>query len=143
MSHSWERSLVLKKRNKILSNSVITNSLGLFIFVRYKRVCYNRVDLCTKRINLTSKSERYNRILNHCSFKFVVCILKFCFKAVLWNISFEHRVLQFIIQLFWSCCIWKSFFEKKKHQNCKTKHNWGYNTLYCNKGSISTTQSPS
>jgi hypothetical protein len=42
----------------VQSNSVITNSSGPAIFVRY-----NRVDLCNKMTSSTSKTVRYNYVL--------------------------------------------------------------------------------
>ncbi len=42
---------------RVQSNSVITNSSGPAIFVRY-----NRVHLCTEMTNFTLKFVRYNRV---------------------------------------------------------------------------------
>ncbi len=55
------------------SNSVITNSSGPDIFVRY-----NRVNLCTKMTNLALKSVRYNRVrYNQVSLYLKIDYLKF------------------------------------------------------------------
>jgi hypothetical protein len=51
------KMLVGRNFYKLQSNSVITNSLGPAIFVRY-----NRVKLCAKMTNLPLKSIRYNRV---------------------------------------------------------------------------------
>ncbi len=45
-------------------NSVIMNSSGPAIFVRYYRglFCYNRVNMCTEMTNLTLKSVNYKQV---------------------------------------------------------------------------------
>ncbi len=50
-------SFILKRKLVLQSNSVITNSSGPVIFVRY-----NRVFLCTKITKLTLKYVRHNRV---------------------------------------------------------------------------------